>query len=69
MAEDTECEVKVKVGSDDPITLGDKLNYKKDLVPMVTKVQPKSGGTKGGTLLTITGVRFRYIFSTSFLNI
>ncbi|XP_060584412.1 fibrocystin-L-like isoform X2 [Ruditapes philippinarum] len=52
------CSVEIQEGNNDVITATKTFSYNKGMSPAVEKIEPRSGGTKGGTQLTITGDRF-----------
>nr|XP_018672072.2 fibrocystin-L-like [Ciona intestinalis] len=54
----TACDIKIANG-DDSVTHITQYEYKTSLTPKVTSVSPSSGGTAGGTRITITGSGFQ----------
>jgi len=51
------CEVMVSNG-DNTASLSDGYSYDQSLTPIIASVNPNSGGTGGGTPITITGTGF-----------
>ena len=56
------CDVSVQVEENEAIK-ENSYNYQASLTPVITGVNPKRGGTGGGTRLTISGSGFGYGFN------
>ncbi|XP_041477742.1 fibrocystin-L-like isoform X1 [Lytechinus variegatus] len=53
-----ECEVRVSLASGSQENATEVFTYKRSLTPTITSVEPKRGGTAGGTMVTIDGTAF-----------
>nr|XP_054765687.1 fibrocystin-L-like [Lytechinus pictus] len=55
---DLECEVRVILASGSQENATEVFTYKRSWTPTITSVEPKRGGTAGGTTVTINGTAF-----------
>lgn len=55
---DVLCDVVVTLSSGATVTKSDSFTYKTNLTPVIDSVEPRRGGTAGGTTLNITGSGF-----------
>ena len=57
VASSSQCDVTVTVANQEQ-TLANGYTYKQSLTPTISQVDPKRGGTGGGTRITVTGTGF-----------